>query len=371
MTQFQRPLYGEYAKASSIALADPLPQGVYAGMTPSIAGPGGVSGWTASLSPDADGFSQWRTRGTPSAGRYVIQETAAVTVAIAAPDAVNPRIDLIVGIHKWVAGPVDPGTLEPTGEFIPAQQATYAVVRGTPAVTPAEPAVPDPWEAGGSRAVVLAKVTVPITGLPTITRYAATDMTELPGALHKTGDQAHSGGYFRVAQAPVAPTDVARLSDLSGVSALAVPTGSLLPYAGAAAPTGFLLCDGSLISRTTYAALFTAIGVVFGVGDGSTTFGLPDLRGRTPIGAGAGTLLTNRPLAIMGGEEAHLLTTAEMPSHTHNGVAPYLGVIANYNDGAGVQMAVGNGTQISGATGGGGAHNNMQPFIALNYIIKS
>lgn len=85
--------------------------------------------------------------------------------------------------------------------------------------------------------------------------------------------------------------------------------GTIVAYGGAAAPTGWLLCDGSAVSRTTYAALFTAIGTTFGVGDGSTTFNLPDLRDRFPLGK-SGT----KALGSSGGALAHTHTG---PSHTH------------------------------------------------------
>jgi microcystin-dependent protein len=71
-------------------------------------------------------------------------------------------------------------------------------------------------------------------------------------------------------------------SQTAGAPALVMPTGVILPYGGTTAPTGWLACDGTAISRTTYASLFTSIGTSFGVGDGSTTFNLPDLRGRFP-----------------------------------------------------------------------------------------
>src|SRR4051812_3263101 len=67
-----------------------------------------------------------------------------------------------------------------------------------------------------------------------------------------------------------------------------IPVGGLVPFAGSAAPSGYLLCDGSFISRVTYKSLFDVIGVTYGSGDGSTTFALPDFRGRTALGAGAG-----------------------------------------------------------------------------------
>lgn len=96
-----------------------------------------------------------------------------------------------------------------------------------------------------------------------------------------------------------------------------LPSGTVLPYAGSSAPSGWLLCDGSAVSRTTYARLFAVIGTTFGAGDGSTTFNLPDTRGRSVLGAGSGTGLTSRALGATGGAETHTLTEDEMPSHTH------------------------------------------------------
>lgn len=84
-----------------------------------------------------------------------------------------------------------------------------------------------------------------------------------------------------------APTTAAQIISNLGITSV-LPSGIMLPYAGAAAPSGWLSCDGSAINRTTYAALFTAIGTVWGVGDGSITFNIPDLRGRSPIGVGTG-----------------------------------------------------------------------------------
>lgn len=92
-----------------------------------------------------------------------------------------------------------------------------------------------------------------------------------------------------------------------------VPTGGLVLYGAAAAPSGYLLCNGALISRSTYSALFTAIGTTYGAGDGSTTFGLPDLRGRFPLGLAASG--TGNTLGGTGGAIDHTHTG---PSHTHS-----------------------------------------------------
>jgi microcystin-dependent protein len=92
------------------------------------------------------------------------------------------------------------------------------------------------------------------------------------------------------------------------------PAGAITAFGGSAAPNGWLLCDGTAVSRTTYAALFSAVGSTYGAGDGSSTFNLPDLRGRVPVGMNAATFGT---LGGIGGEESHTLIPTEMASHTH------------------------------------------------------
>ena len=185
------------------------------------------------------------------------------------------------------------------------------------------------------------------------------------------------------------------------------PVGSVVMFAGAAAPPGFLLCDGSSVSRTMYSTLFGVLQTSYGIGDGATTFTLPDLRSKTVVGVGqgqvAGTLLTSRPLGSSGGEELHNLTVAEMPTHGHTTTeAPHThglydpghshdfnfgqradvdtGETGNYwkSDAGGVTSVSGTGISINAATtglkvnaaGSNVPHNNMPPFIALNYIIK-
>lgn len=174
-------------------------------------------------------------------------------------------------------------------------------------------------------------------------------------------------------------------------SAGANPAGAVIAFAGSAAPSGYLICDGSAVNRTTYASLYSAIGTTYGVGDGSTTFNLPDLRGRTIIGVGTGSGLSARTLASVGGEETHTLTTSEMPSHNHGVNDPgHSHIPINGRDDGNCSNISGqappgdatsnlvNGYPTNSSTtgitiqnnGGGAAHNNMQPFISLNYIIK-
>lgn len=116
---------------------------------------------------------------------------------------------------------------------------------------------------------------------------------------------------------------------LGSPPSLLTPVGALMPYAGNTAPSGWLLADGSAVSRTTYASLFAVLGTTYGAGDGSTTFNLPDLRGRVPAGKDdMGGVAANRltsggsgvdgvTLGAQGGSETHTLLSSEIPSHAH------------------------------------------------------
>ena len=161
-----------------------------------------------------------------------------------------------------------------------------------------------------------------------------------------------------------------------------VPAGVVLPYAAAAAPTGWLLCDGSAVSRTTYAALFSAIGTTYGSGDGSTTFNLPSAGDRVIAGKGStkttlggtGGATTQTPSGTVGNTT---LSTNEMPSHTHNSGSFNPSVSGSFNGTFHINNG-GNNINVQ-YTGGSGSHNHSlsmsslnveQPFIVLNYIIK-
>ena len=161
----------------------------------------------------------------------------------------------------------------------------------------------------------------------------------------------------------------------SGPIAGGVPTGTVFSWTTDTAPTGYLLCDGSSVSTTTYAALHAVIGYVYG-GSGAN-FNVPDMRGRVPLGqddmgGSSANRVTNAQADSLGGNagaETHTLTTAEMPSHTHAQDADT--VLGSAGASA---LSGGTGTQRGGTTGSAGsgnAHNNMQPYLTLNYIIKT
>ncbi len=169
---------------------------------------------------------------------------------------------------------------------------------------------------------------------------------------------------------------------LASQIANAVPSGVVLPFAGAAAPIGWLFCYGQAVSRTTYATLFAALGAAYGAGDGSTTFNLPDLRGRVPGGKDdmggsaanrlttAGSGVNGTALGAAGGAETHTLSLAQMPAHSHT----VSGATASSGSGSNDLRSSGNPTGAAPTTasqGSGSAHNNTQPTVVLNYIVKA
>jgi microcystin-dependent protein len=145
-----------------------------------------------------------------------------------------------------------------------------------------------------------------------------------------------------------------------------LPAGSIIQWVSNTLPLNWLLCNGSAVSRSEYPSLFAAIGTQYGVGDGTTTFNLPDLRGRVGVGRDASQTEFD-VLGETGGAKTHTLTIAEIPSHTHT----YGSGSSLAANGSNHGTAFNNGSYTSGATGGGGAHNNLQPYQVLNYIIKA
>ena len=165
-----------------------------------------------------------------------------------------------------------------------------------------------------------------------------------------------------------------------------LPAGIYLPYGGTAAPSGWLLCYGQAVSRTTYANLFTAISTGYGVGDGATTFNVPDMRGRLPLGkddmgGASANRVTNAAADTIGGGlgvEEHTLTGAESGESGHghlfrwntasSGGSDYLGS----EDGAQstYDQTVGESVVDVASSSASSAHTNLQPTQTGNYIIK-
>jgi microcystin-dependent protein len=155
-----------------------------------------------------------------------------------------------------------------------------------------------------------------------------------------------------------------------------VPSGTINQTARATAPTGYLLCDGSAISRSTYASLFDAIGTAYGVGDGSTTFNIPNLQGRVPVGRDSSQSEFD-VLGEVGGAKTHTLTEAQMPAHTHSWSAQSAGDVNDFLGGSAASFGISASYNAStnygsflSTTGGNQAHNNLQPYVVLNYMIK-
>ena len=152
-------------------------------------------------------------------------------------------------------------------------------------------------------------------------------------------------------------------------------------FAGNFPPAGFAFADGQTMDIAQNSALFALLGTIYG-GDGQSTFNLPDLRGRAPMHFGTGAGLTTRIQGQQGGVETVTLAANQMPLHTHTVRAGALGTKAAspagamFASGATAQFASGsapaNATADSRAiasAGNGAAHNNMMPYLAINFIV--
>ena len=181
--------------------------------------------------------------------------------------------------------------------------------------------------------------------------------------------------------------DGANLTGIEGI-----PTATIVPWSSASVPSGFLECDGSAVSRTTYATLFGIVGTTYGAGDGSTTFNVPDLQDNTPVGKSPGKALgstgganTVTSTGNVGGSTANAtLSTAQLASHSHSTAAsnnPYSQNNANVR----VRLVEGPATNIgsnNAGSGSGHSHNMsatfsgdatsvVQPYLTVVYVIKT
>lgn len=171
-----------------------------------------------------------------------------------------------------------------------------------------------------------------------------------------------------------------------------IPIGLIVPYGGNTIPSGWLECNGMAVNRVVYAQLFSVIGTIYGEGDGSTTFNLPNISGKTLVGRDTNDTSFDT-LGETGGEKTHTLTTAEMPSHNHGGSIgsnrsslayqgmgytssgnPWVLVTSDSTHSGwanSTEVAYHSHTLSISATGDGGAHNNMPPYLVTRYIIKA
>ena len=163
-----------------------------------------------------------------------------------------------------------------------------------------------------------------------------------------------------------ATTTFAVMPQDSNGSTLGVPVGTIVAYSSSTAPTGWLIADGTAISRTTYSALYGVLGTFYGVGDGVTTFNLPDTTGRTIHGASS-TVSVYDTMGEVGGSSTHIMVEAELAPHTHvwanSSVTGGTARGTRDNNGSGSEQA-------TESTGSGTAFDIKDPYIVMRYIIK-
>jgi microcystin-dependent protein len=178
--------------------------------------------------------------------------------------------------------------------------------------------------------------------------------------------------------------DGANLTGIEGI-----PTATIVPWSSASVPSGFLECNGQTVSRSTYAALFAIVGTTYGAGDGSSTFGLPDLQDNVPVGksnnkalASTGGANTVTSTGNVGGSTANAtLSTAQLASHSHSG-ANTGNATVTLGTPAGLAASAANTNTGNTGSGSGHSHNMsatfsgdatsvLQPYLTIIYIIKT
>ena len=190
--------------------------------------------------------------------------------------------------------------------------------------------------------------------------------------MRRDGVQSNGGVIYQKITGVTFATGWIDISTASGV-VVASPPGILLAYGGASAPTGWLLCDGTAVSRSVYSLLFGAIGTQYGAGDGSTTFNVPDLRGRVPIGYAASG--GHNDVSVLGNNDGVALANRR-PKHRHT---PHTHGVPEGNLGWSTSMTAGgsnlqsNVTTTSADGGSGNANDSLDApaYLVMNFIIKT
>ncbi|MBQ9043808.1 MAG: tail fiber protein [Eggerthellaceae bacterium] len=311
-------------------------------------------------------------------------------------------------------------TLSGTAVFRAQGCSTEENIKFTVAASAANISAPDETDVTDSASDILSAAYFPLDILGDAYYYNSTTDTAIDTTKKyytRTGDGSAQNPYVYTLVEETDPADIGDYYEANGERpghgiALGLPAkkegfavgmdlflqrwaGVIQMFAGSAPPAGWLLCDGSAVSRTEYATLYAAIGDTWGAGDGSTTFNLPDLRGRATIGAGAGSGLTARTLGGTGGSEDAVIPYHRhaMGAHTHaHPGEPYLGnseIVARrtvasgsgatnqlYSSGTtGRYNNTGamNGSPYTGYAGSSGNTDNanMQPYAVVNYIIHT
>lgn len=236
------------------------------------------------------------------------------------------------------------------------------------------------------------------TSLDSLTNPSSGNTLNSPS--HST-QHANANDAIEVLEAKVGVDNSAVTTSLDYKMRVNNPIGEMTIWGTSTAPTGWLICDGSAVSRSTYSALFGVLSTTYGVGDGSTTFNLPNLKGRVPVGRDASQTEFDT-IGETGGSKTNALGVSNLPAHTHSGSTNNTGghahtsaqsdivrqfgggdakLTANsnygpYNTGSittDTQGAHDHTVSVSGGGNGtatGNAFSVLQPYIALNYIIR-
>jgi len=160
--------------------------------------------------------------------------------------------------------------------------------------------------------------------------------------------------------------------DLSAPPISSIEIGTVLPYVSDVVPSGYLRCEAQEISRSTYSALFAVIGTKFGSGNGSTTFLLPDMRGKYIIGRDeSGNVLEWKSIGESMGIETTFLSTIHIPAHTHSVGFTLFNAAAGSNQVAGLAAVPAANTTATTSTGSGNGFTNLPPSLVFQWMIKA